>query len=390
MKGAASDTGTLPVSIIAGPAAGSVAEKVWEAGNGHARVGLLTPSSPTLAGPNVSLRLFRLASADPKEISDQIRTIAEQQQLDHLIIQCDKAQPLMAYASLFAMENEELTSSVRLTQAAISITPGGILDLLLPNRANPAQGPVCFIVEQLEFADKIVFDSDANDRDLDLARTIVAALNPRAALLTSPAEYAGDLLKADDGPAFDFGAALDAAEWRRLIEEQTHPVSYPNRVTSMAYHARKPFHPERLWHVLEHDLRNVFRAKGFLWLATRTDFVGGLNLAGSELQCAAAGQWWATRDTDTRAREMPVRTREQWQEPFGDRRQAIALMSINVEPSALRSQLDACLLTAEEMTSGPELWQHLPDPFPSWSAHAHHHDCDHDHGSEPHDCCHHH
>jgi hypothetical protein len=88
---------------------------------------------------------------------------------------------------------------------------------------------------------------------------------------------------------------------------------------------------------------------------------------------------------------MPVRTRKEWQEPFGDRRQAIAFFGIELDPDSLRRQLDSCLLTDSEVAAGEAGWQELIDPFPSWSSHHHHHDqgCDHDHGSGEHDCCHH-
>jgi G3E family GTPase len=164
-------------------------------------------------------------------------------------------------------------------------------------------------------------------------------------------------------------------------------------VVAFGYHARRPFHPERFWKLLQQNLRGLFRAKGFFWLASRMNEVGGLNLAGSELHCASAGNWWAARDQPSRDSEMPGRTRAEWQEPFGDRRQSFALMALDSDGSALRSQIDACLLTDAEMAAGPPSWSDLPDPFPSWSSHAHvhHHDheCDHDHGSDAHDCCHH-
>jgi hypothetical protein len=35
--------------------------------------------------------------------------------------------------------------------------------------------------------------------------------------------------------------------------------------------------------------------------------------------------------------------------------------------------LDEALLDPGELLAGPELWQRLPDPFPSWDAGRHHH-----------------
>jgi G3E family GTPase len=192
---------------------------------------------------------------------------------------------------------------------------------------------------------------------------------------------------------FDFETALNGAGWRQLLDSKQQAFTPDKRVTAFGYQARRPFHPERFWNLLQRGWRGVFRAKGFFWLATRMDEVGGVNLAGSELHSASAGAWWAARDQSTRESEMPERTRAEWQEPFGDRRQSFAVMALDADRTRLRSSLDACLLTNEEMTGGPDTWEKFTDPFPSWSSHAHaqHHDheCDHHHDSEEHDCCHH-
>ena len=113
------------------------------------------------------------------------------------------------------------------------------------------------------------------------------------------------------------------------------------KVTAFSYHARRPFHPDRFSTLLQNGLRGVFRAKGFFWLATRMEEVGGLNLAGSELQCVSAGHWWASRDAQTRESEMPERTRKEWQEPFGDRRQVFAVMALNTSRDAVQHQFDS-------------------------------------------------
>jgi G3E family GTPase len=156
-------------------------------------------------------------------------------------------------------------------------------------------------------------------------------------------------------------------------------------VTTFVYRARQPFHPEKFWNLLQTPFPGVFRAKGFFWLATRMSVVGGLNIAGSECHYSPAGQWWAAHSSDDESdhAEIPERLKQEWVEPFGDRRQAIAFMGVDMNPPELSAQLDACLLSASEMESSPRSWATLADPFPAWSAKAHDHECD------EHDCCHH-
>src|SRR5207237_1600372 len=192
---------------------------------------------------------------------------------------------------------------------------------------------------------------------------------------------------------FDFDAALNGAGWRQLLDAEQPTLVSDKRITAFGYRARRPFHPERFWNLLQQGRNGVFRAKGFFWLATRMDEVGGLNLAGSELHCASASAWWAARDQTTRESEMPERTRAEWKEPFGDCRQSFAVMGLDVDRATLQSPLDACLLTDAEMAGGPDSWKELSDSFPSWSLHPHvhhhNHECDDHHGPEDHDCCHH-
>ena len=387
------DTGRLSVSIAAGPAITTLLNAVGLAETGR-RTGVLTSST---ANTPKELRIFVLpAASDPDRIISEIEGIAGQHLVDHLIVECEPDRPPMAYASLFAGGDlsRTLNKVSRLTAVAFAIQPAAFLDALLGRKSNSL--PSCFMAEQIEFVSHIFLGAALPDADFELARSIALALNPSAEI--SPLSQATAEMWCDaTSTSFDFETAMNNAGWRQLLDNNQPIVSADKKITAFGYHARRPFHPERFWNLLHHNWCGVFRAKGFFWLASRMDEVGGLNLAGSELHCASAGAWWASRDESTRETEMPERTRAEWREPFGDRRQSFAIMALVVDRGALQSALDACLLTDAEAAEGPEHWHDYTDPFPSWTshAHAHHHDgqCDHDHdhdhGSDEHDGCHH-
>jgi G3E family GTPase len=356
-------------SIVAGPSAGALLEQIGAIKERRLRV--LTPGA---------------ISSEGQQAFEQICALAQQGEADHLIIGCDSDTPPMAYASLFL--SPPLAEAARVIKTVVAIRASDLVDSLVRGTGGAEMASPCFLAEQLEFVNHIILESGSNDPDLKLARAIAKALNPQAHVSQLSGETGKELL-APEGTPFDFTAALDGAGWRQLIEAEKPPPGEESDVASFAYRARRPFHPERFLALLQSGLRGVFRAKGFFWIATRMGLVGGVNLAGSELHCAGAGQWWAARDEHARQHEMPERTRKEWREPFGDRRQAIAFMGFNFDPGALKAQLDACLLTDSEMPGGPESWAALPDPFPSWSVHVHTHECDHDHESGEHECCHH-
>ena len=356
------------VSIVAGPSAGALLEQI-----------------EAIKEPRLLVLPPDAISSEGHQAFEQISAIVQQGEADHLVIGCDSDTPPMAYASLFL--SPPLPEMARVTKTVLAIRSSDLVDALIRGKGAEPGSP-CFLAEQLEFVNHILLDGGGDDPDLKLARAIAKALNPHAHISELTPESVKALL-AQEGTPFDFTAALDRAGWRQLIEAEPPPQGDDTDVAGFAYRARRPFHPERLLALLESGLRGVFRAKGFFWLATRMDLVGGLNLAGSELHCAGAGQWWAARDEHARRQEMPERTQKEWQEPFGDRRQAIAFMGFNFDPGVIKAQLDASLLTDSEMSSGPASWSALPDPFPSWSVHVHTHECDHDHESGDHDCCHH-
>jgi hypothetical protein len=57
---------------------------------------------------------------------------------------------------------------------------------------------------------------------------------------------------------------------------------------------------------------------------------------------------------------------EVWQEPWGDRRQEIVVIGMDLDQAHITANLNACLLTDDEIAAGPEAWRHYPDPFGDW------------------------
>ena len=58
--------------------------------------------------------------------------------------------------------------------------------------------------------------------------------------------------------------------------------------------------------------------------------------------------------------------KEFWTEPYGDRRQQLVFIGIDLNKDDLQKRLEACLLTEEELALGEEAWQKYHDPIHPW------------------------
>jgi G3E family GTPase len=382
----------LPVSILTGPSARSLLLDIVSRSE-ECRFGLLANIDVDSQPANDRLLIERLVAAggggyDPEQVRAQVAQIAQKTEIDHLIIECDANTHPIAFASLFLPDGgkgESFSEIARLSSILLAIDSETLLNSIVRSNHAPGVTSSCILADQIECADVIVLTGESAERDCMLARAVASTLNPGARVFQRSGEmWPSQLL--DGAHSFDFEAAFAGAGWRKLMTDDPATRRDDQTVTTFLYRARRPFHPEKFWNLIQSPFPGVFRAKGFFWLATRMGLVGGLNIAGSECHFSPAGQWWAAanaHDHDSGHTEIPDRLKKEWAEPFGDRRQAIAFMGIELNSADLVAQLDACLLSESEMISGERSWETLPDPFPAWSARTHDHDC------EEHDCCHH-
>jgi G3E family GTPase len=382
----------LPVSILVGPSGRALLQEVIP-GDANCRFVLLESSSVNSETIHDQLRVEQLIAAsgggyDPERIRAQISAIAESASVDHLIIECDSKTHPIAFASLFLPDDgdgQRFSQIARLSSILLAVDSDALVGSIVQGERVPGVTSPSILADQIECADAVVLSGEPASSSFLLAQAVTLALNPRARIVQRAALDPVHARVLDHRDSFDFEAAFAGAGWRKLMDAEAGIQRGDQGVTSFVYRARRPFHPAKFWNLIQDPLPGVFRAKGFFWLATRMDIVGGLNVAGSECHYSPAGQWWAAnaRENHSGDAEVPDRLKKEWAEPYGDRRQAIALMGIDLDFDDLSERLDACLLDDSEMNCGEPGWAALADPFPAWSAKAHHHEC------EDHDCCHH-
>ncbi len=228
---------------------------------------------------------------------------------------------------------------------------------------------VDLLVEQIEFCDVIVLNKSdlitAAQREQLMA--ILHGLNPRARIEVSAFGKVALSTVLDTG-LFDFEQAAQAPGWLQELRGTHTPETQAYGIASFVYRARRPFHPQHFFALVESEWPGVVRSKGFFWIASRPAHAGSWSQAGAVARHGAAGYWWAAvpREHWPTDAEALATIDAHWDEDVGDARQELVLIGIGMDEPALRQRLDACLLSDAEMAEGPKAWTRYADPFPAW------------------------
>jgi G3E family GTPase len=109
------------------------------------------------------------------------------------------------------------------------------------------------------------------------------------------------------------------------------------------------------------------RAKGILWLATRNEMAVNFSQAGPSIQIGPGGYWIAALSEEEQNiyKEEDPEWAAEWDPVWGDRITELVLIGVEMNQAEITEQLDACLLTEEEMQGD---WQVFADPLPHWES----------------------
>ncbi len=89
-------------------------------------------------------------------------------------------------------------------------------------------------------------------------------------------------------------------------------------------------------------------------------------MAGSQTITARLGRWWAAVAKNQWPEDGSFEefVMKHWDPTWGDRRQELVFIGINMDEARICRELDSCLIESDAFT--PERWSALPDPFPAW------------------------
>ena len=310
-------------------------------------------------------------------------TLARENRFDYLLIESTGIAEPLPVAETFSFEDEEgislsdhatLDTLVTVVDAANFMADYESLDELPDRNMGLDDGDdrsiVDLLTDQVEFANVIILnkcDLVEGDR-LNHLEAFLRHLNPAAQLLRASRGIVPPEAILNTG-LFRIDDAAQHQDWLAVPRGAESPETEEYGITAMTFKADRPFHPERLWFILNDDegfFASILRSKGFAWLATRPDQVYEWSQAGVAIHLSPAGYWWdalplpewEVPDADLEDARASLR------EAFGERGQTLVLIGQSLDEARLRRQLSECLLTDLEWAEGRDTWTLFNDPIP--------------------------
>ncbi|MDK9794548.1 MULTISPECIES: zinc metallochaperone GTPase ZigA [unclassified Vibrio] len=319
-----------------------------------------------------------------EDLLEEVTKLAQEGRFDYLVIESTGiAEPLpVAETFTFADENGLSLSDVARLDTMVTVVDAinflrdydeaKFLTETAESLGEDDEHSVAdLLVDQVEFADVILISKTdlAEKSEIERLLAILKTLNTSATILPiSNGEVELDAVL--DTQSFSFEKAQQAPGWLKEMRGEHIPETEEYGISSFAYHARRPFHPEKFYDFLHNakDYGKLIRSKGYFWLATRPEFVGQWSQAGGIARYGVAGMFWKAIPKEEWPTDQDYldAINDIWQEPYGDMRQELVFIGQGLEQEKLIARLNECLLTEDEMEQGLDYWLSLEDPFPEW------------------------
>jgi G3E family GTPase len=315
-------------------------------------------------------------------LAEMIR-LAKLKRFDYIVIESSGISEPMPVAEIFTFSdlntNEKLSDFAYL-DTTITVVDGfnflneylsidSLKDRKLQTNETDNRTIVDLLIDQVEFADVIILnkiDLIQDAQKIIELEAILHRLNPDAEIIKTTFSNVS-INKILNTKKFSLTRAKSAPGWLKELRGEHVPESVEYNIKSMVFRATRPFHPTRLYSLVYKSgtFSNVLRSKGFFWLACDggMDECGIWGHAGKVFRFHSGNTWWANIPKD----EWPPGTHstilKNWDPVYGDRKQELVFIGVNLDKEFLSSQLASALLTDDEFKLGPDVWDEYDDPF---------------------------
>lgn len=326
-----------------------------------------------------------------EDLMVEVERLAKENRFDYLLIESTGISEPIPVAQTFSFIDEE--NGIDLSQWSYVDTmvtvvdaynffkdfgsPERLMDRELTDMEGDDRTIVNLLTDQVEFANVIVLNKIdlVSENDLGFLKATIKKLNPSAKVLSSSFGKI-DAKEILNTGLFDFEEAEQSAGWQEELAKEEHtPETEEYGISSFVYRSQLPFHPERFMDYIQNKFpSSVIRSKGLFWVASRPEQALVWGQAGGSLRTDSAGVWWSSMPFEKRIQYVSfIENQNQielsWDKTFGDRKNEIVFIGQGMDESQIRSDLEDCLLTKQELITSN--WQEgFEDNWPVERAYA--------------------
>ena len=312
-----------------------------------------------------------------EDLMIEVERLAKENRFDYLLIESTGISEPIPVAQTFSFVDEEngidlsrfsyVDTMVTVVDAFNFFKDFGSPETLMDRELTDIDGDyrtiVNLLTDQIEFANVILLNkTDLVSKDhLAILKATIHKLNPSARIIESSYSKVDPKELLNTG-LFDFEEAEQSAGWIEELKKDEHtPETEEYGISSFVYRTKSPFDPTRFLNFVQNNFPiNIIRSKGLFWLASRPDQALVWGQAGGSLKADSAGVWWSSMPFEKRIEQLAfVENKDliesDWDITFGDRKNEIVFIGQELNESLIRSQLDQCLATEEELST--QNWQ---------------------------------
>mgnify|MGYP001478082820 FL=1 len=306
-----------------------------------------------------------------EDLMIEVERLAKENRFDYLLIESTGISEPVPVAQTFSFIDENngidlskfsyVDTMVTVVDALNFLKDFGSPERLTDRKLSDIEGDdrtiVNLLTDQIEFANVIIINKCdlVNKEHLDLLKSIILKLNPGSKIIESKFSKI-DINEIINTKLFDFDKAEQSAGWIAELNKEEHtPETEEYGISSFVFRSKKPFHHDRFWSYVQNKFSSsIVRSKGLFWLASRPEQAISWSQAGGSLRADSAGVWWGSMPFEKRIEQLAFvenqkMIEENWDKDFQDRKNEIVIIGIEIDTKKIKSELEACLLTEEEL-----------------------------------------
>ena len=308
-----------------------------------------------------------------EDLMVEVERLAKENRFDYLLIESTGISEPIPVAQTFSFVDEENGIDLsRFSYVDTMVTvvdafnffkdfgsPETLIDRNMTDIEDDQRTIVNLLTDQVEFANVVILNKTdlVSEEQLGVLKAALQKLNPSAKLIETSYSKIATKEILNTG-LFNFEEAEQSAGWIEELNRDEHtPETEEYGIGSFVYRTKRPFDPQRFWHFVQFQFPNdIIRSKGMFWLASRPEQALIWGQAGGSLKADSAGVWWCSMSFEKRSQHLSfIENQEQieleWDIKFGDRKNEIVFIGQNMDEEFIKSLLDICTATDEEINS---------------------------------------